>query len=695
MTIFVPDNFTTIQGAIDSAAPGDTIRIRNRTYYENIYINKTIALLGEDPKATIINGNKTNAAWAPVVEILGTGAKNVKICNFTLEGSNSSWGIYISLHANAWIEKTIVADNSGGIVADFSKGNTFINNTVIDNAFEGIEFVDSDENTMRNNTMEGNQYNFGILASSFNNSIDTSNLINGKPIQYLKNQNDLTIAQNMGYLALINCTRIKVENLTLQDNYNGLLLVGTRDSTVRRNSFDNNSRGLDIINSSNNTIETNNITDNLWLGVALDHSPHNRFRENTLTRNEFNLRVNGDSLGDFLQDIDTSNTMNGKATRYLVNYTDSTINPSVLNNTGYLAFVNCRNAAVGDLLLEHDELLVAFTQNCSIVGTRIANGGVSLAYSSSVDLTGNTIVNGESGISIYHSDNNTLTGNNVTENRENGLQFQTSSNNTVFDNNIERNMIGISLTDSSSNNTVSANNITDNKYYGINLWNSSYNLFFHNNMINHVRWQVTGSYSSSNKWDDGYPSGGNYWSDYNGTDVHSGPKQNLTGADGIGDTRYTGFFMMPSQWVLDRYPLIQPFRTFVAGVWERKARNIDIISNSTLSDFRLDISAKRISFNITGDKGTAGFCRITVPNIIVQTLWAANYKVTIDGHPQPFRNWTDAQDTYVYVNYTHSKHEIVIVAEFPESAISAALAIITACVAIIVRKSNKNKTLKP
>lgn len=68
-TIFVPDNFTTIQKAIDSAAPGDTIHVRNRTYYENIYINKTITLLGEDPKTTIINGSKTNATWAPVVEI--------------------------------------------------------------------------------------------------------------------------------------------------------------------------------------------------------------------------------------------------------------------------------------------------------------------------------------------------------------------------------------------------------------------------------------------------------------------------------------------------------------------------------------------------------------------------------------------------------------------------------------------------
>jgi hypothetical protein len=39
-------------------------------------------------------------------------------------------------------------------------------------------------------------------------------------------------------------------------------------------------------------------------------------------------------------------------------------------------------------------------------------------------------------------------------------------------------------------------------------------------------------------WDNGYPDGGNYWSDYTGTDVYSGAGQNMPGSDGIGDTPY-------------------------------------------------------------------------------------------------------------------------------------------------------------
>jgi len=48
-----------------------------------------------------------------------------------------------------------------------------------------------------------------------------------------------------------------------------------------------------------------------------------------------------------------------------------------------------------------------------------------------------------------------------------------------------------------------------------------------------------------NVWDDGYPSGGNYWSDYTGVDANS---------DGIGDTPY----ILDAQNV-DNYPLMQPF----------------------------------------------------------------------------------------------------------------------------------------
>jgi hypothetical protein len=62
------------------------------------------------------------------------------------------------------------------------------------------------------------------------------------------------------------------------------------------------------------------------------------------------------------------------------------------------------------------------------------------------------------------------------------------------------------------------------------------------------------SENSTNKWDDGYPSAGNYWSDYHGNDIFSGPYQNESGRDGIGDSLHA-----LDLYDSDHYPLISPW----------------------------------------------------------------------------------------------------------------------------------------
>jgi hypothetical protein len=69
------------------------------------------------------------------------------------------------------------------------------------------------------------------------------------------------------------------------------------------------------------------------------------------------------------------------------------------------------------------------------------------------------------------------------------------------------------------------------------------------------------SYNSINVWDDGYPSGGNYWSDYDATDFYSGPYQNETGRDGIGDTAY-----VIDENNQDNYPLVKPWSPHDVGI---------------------------------------------------------------------------------------------------------------------------------
>jgi hypothetical protein len=87
---------------------------------------------------------------------------------------------------------------------------------------------------------------------------------------------------------------------------------------------------------------------------------------------------------------------------------------------------------------------------------------------------------------------------------------------------------------------------------------SSNNWIYHNNLIGNPN-QAYDNSNNGNQWENGYPSGGNYWSDYTGNDSYKGPNQDIPGSDGIGDTPY--IIDADSQ---DNYPLMEPFtnRTF-------------------------------------------------------------------------------------------------------------------------------------
>lgn len=213
--------------------------------------------------------------------------------------------------------------------------------------------------------------------------------------------------------------------------------------------------------------------------------------------------------------------------------------------------------------------------NVTIKNTNIKNSqyGIWLNSSSDNSISNNNIANNDDGIYLDSSSGNIISGNNITASSSNGILLYASSYNSIFGNNIANNPAGI-LLGSSSNNSVSGNNITANDSYGIHLENfssdnnisrnniannvngiyltsSSSNSIYHNNFIQNDEqvhdssWELPGFIPSINIWGDGYPSGGNYWSDYTGVDANG---------DGIGDSPY-----VIDENNQDDYPLISPW----------------------------------------------------------------------------------------------------------------------------------------
>jgi parallel beta-helix repeat protein len=129
-------------------------------------------------------------------------------------------------------------------------------------------------------------------------------------------------------------------------------------------------------------------------------------------------------------------------------------------------------------------------------------------------------------IGIDQSTNIFILRNTLSKNVNNGLRLYASSNNTIMGNTIVGNqyMSGIQLMDHSNNNNIIANNIKENQI-GLSCFDSSGNIIYHNNFlqehsnwINHAEARTVGEFS--NKWDNGSPSGGNYWVDNNETDPY-------------------------------------------------------------------------------------------------------------------------------------------------------------------------------
>jgi nitrous oxidase accessory protein NosD len=133
------------------------------------------------------------------------------------------------------------------------------------------------------------------------------------------------------------------------------------------------------------------------------------------------------------------------------------------------------------------------------------------------------------------------------------------SNCRIVDNFMDNNSIGIKTIEG-NNITIVGNTITHSSQCAVSFdhaGSTQPNTAWSNNFINNSR-QIF-NYESPTNLNSDYPIGGNYWSDYNGTDKYSGPYQNESGSDGIGDTPYipdNSTYKIP--YPVDYYPLMHP-----------------------------------------------------------------------------------------------------------------------------------------
>ena len=397
------------------------------------------------------------------------------------------------------------------------------------------------------------------------------------------------------------------ENNITNNAFGILFGYGSSHSKVYRNNIINNGDVMLYANSGgiSGTLQYNDIFENYFsenvygINLFYSYAHHNNISQNTFVNDGLRLSPN------VFDNVIVDNNVNSKPLVYLEGVSELTVS----GEAGQVILVNCSNVNVQNLCLSLTTIgiQVIRTTNSKILNNIITNNriGVELLQSSYNEILRNNITNNKPtyhgvlfdgyGIHLYESSYNNVSENIIENNTEGVFLFWGSSYNNLYKNIVANNLIdGINLNRFSLCNNVCRNNLTANfqgiAFYeshnnvyentiaynteGLRIWSldnsiignsllnnrfgiclgASNNYIYHNNFINNIQQVCVDVAGCSNFWDDGYPSGGNYWSDYHGVDLYSGPYQNETGSDGIGDTPY-----VIDENNVDHYPLMNPW----------------------------------------------------------------------------------------------------------------------------------------
>ncbi|MEJ2242075.1 MAG: NosD domain-containing protein [Candidatus Bathyarchaeota archaeon] len=364
-----------------------------------------------------------------------------------------------------------------------------------------------------------------------------------------------------------NADNVEIKGFTIQNGYDGIYFYDSSFGVVSGNIITNCSfRGI-ILSCSSFVAVSGNTLENNHDGVELYRSSFGIVSGNTITKSRFGIGMS-QSFNNTFSENSITNSEDGI---YIWNSSYITASRNTITN-------NTENG-----------ISITHSSYCNFSENTITNSsirGISLGNSMYCNVSENTIkFSANQGIHSFFSSSNTISENILTSNFV-CLGFYMSSRTIVFGNSISKSRTGITV--------VQADNI----------------VFYHNDIISNSFQVSTGN--SSNIWDDGSISGGNYWSDYTGTE---------TDRNGIGDTPY-----IIDENNQDNYPLLEPY---TGTPVEKREWFVDDDGSADFSTIQ-----EAINHAITGDTiivNTGTYHEHIVVNKTVSLLGNDRLNTIIDG----------------------------------------------------------------
>ncbi|MBP1910718.1 NosD domain-containing protein [Methanolobus bombayensis] len=377
--------------------------------------------------------------------------------------NNIDHGIYLDSSLDNTLTNNTASNNDdyGIYLYSNSDSNTLTNNTASDNVDYGIYLSYSTNNTLTGNVMSQNAYNLYVNSGGLDdylNDIDTSNLVDDKPVYYLTSSSDDVVPSNAGVVYAINCSNVSVQDINIVNEYYGVVFYQTDNSTIENATISECYDGISLIsNSYSNTLTNNTASNNDQRGIYLSSSD-----SCTLTNNT----ASNDTYGIYLYSSSSNTLANNTASNDTYGiYLASSSSNNLTNNTA------SNNDDYG--------IYLASSDSCTLTNNTAndTNNGICLSSSNSNNLTNNIASNNDDyGIYLYsNSDSNTLTNNTAINNSQSGILLSGSDSNTLTNNTaINNSQSGIFLYTSGSNN-LTDNQVDNNTVFDLRLISSTNN----------------------------------------------------------------------------------------------------------------------------------------------------------------------------------------------------------------------------
>ena len=520
-------------------------------------------------------------------------------------------GIFVTNSTHATIRDSMISNNTNGIVVQQSRGAIVSGNTVMNN-LNGTSLVSSSGASVSGNAVMNNLNGISIASSSgvsvsvssnnvsSNFAISSSNCADpfhyqgGSGITILSSVSSTVRANNVALeLTGLHCsdapalsvqfsTDTVVSGNTLSTNRGYALDLGySPNSVITSNTLERSLYGMYDVGSGNSTISSNNITRNLRNGIFL-------WSGNTTISNN-SISLNGWAFGG------------GEwAGVYAFSANGGVVTGNNFTANGIIVPDNYSSLVISPSNLVNGKPLYYYANRAGLTVNGVPVGELILVNCTNVHLSGLQITNTDIGIQLLSVNGALIDGNTINSNNISGISFG--------DENLAPTSFNITIV----NNILSNNGWINYPRFGIDSsspYDRTFVVAYHNNFVYDAS-RGRGSY------DNGYPSGGNYWSDYNGVDNCSGLSQNICpNPDGIGDTPFGA----------DRYPLIKP----LLSAPDTSPPTWPIAGSLTVSN----VNQTTITLNwrvATDDLGVVGY-KIYQDNALLTTVSAYIYTWTISG----------------------------------------------------------------